>query len=158
MDYTEYAFMDPSEAGSANEVETGAHQLMDYDNAKSVVSRTYESPVQWYFVVWKPFNRAYEKDPDFFRVKGLDKCRQMFKKPNAYVVTRETESTKVHINAVVATSQPLDAKHETSYCNKYKVHVQRLSTLGDRLDVLSYITKENRDRSFTKYLDYLISK
>lgn len=107
-------------------------------------------------VVFKPFDRAYERDPCFFQVKGLDKCRKLFKRPTAYIMTREIIASKIHVNSLVATTENLIDYHDSSYCSKYKVHVSELHNLGDRQRVLVYITKEGKKRTFIKYLDYIV--
>lgn len=146
--YQEYAFLpdDAERSQDAGDAEVEANSIMD---------RTYEAPYKWYYIVFKPFDAPYAKDADFFKVKGLDKCRKMFKKPQALILTREIlNCEKVHINALVCTDQDLLLRHNKSYCNKYKLHVSLLSEKRDRLNVLSYILKELKERSFLKYLDY----
>lgn len=132
-------------------VEVGALTSM-----RIICDRTYEDNLKWYFVVFKPFNKPYLKDPDWFAVKGLDNCRQHFKKPSAYILTREIEAEKIHINALVCTSTP--PIHDSVYNNKYKLHVKLLLTIIDRQSVLTYITKEFHNKTPLRYLDYLHSK
>lgn len=156
--YNEYSFIDDERTGKGEDRAGGAVvEAMTnwYHLMEGIVENTYELPVQWYLVIFKPYNRPYERDPDFFKVKGLDKCRKLFRKPQAYVVTREVEAEKVHVNAIVATAQQLENLHDQSYCSKYKLHVQILHSLGDRRRALAYITKEHKMRTFTKYLDYI---
>lgn len=155
--YNDYAFIDERTGkgedragGAVVEAMTNWYHLME-----GIVANTYELPVRWYLVIFKPYNAPYGRDPDFFKVKGIDKCRKLFRKPLAYVVTREVEAEKVHVNAIVATEQKLESQHDRSYCSKYKLHVQQLNTLGDRQRALVYITKEHKQRTFIKYLDYI---
>ena len=152
--YKDYAFIkDQACPGKAKPI---ARVITEWDD---VISRTYEAPKKWHLVVFSPLDKAYAKDPAFFRVKGLDKCRRFFKKPSAYVMTREIhDCAKVHVNALVCTEQDIQhvLRNNSIYCNKYYVHVQQLSTPGDRYRALSYITKESKIRTFEKYLDYLI--
>lgn len=149
--YQQYAFIDdgPSEAESVGGA--GAEAINIW---RTILDRSYEGS-KWYFVCFKPFNKAYEKNKEWFAIKGLDHCRKLFKRPQAYLLTRETDATKVHINALVCTSQDVTSLHETSYCNKYKLHAVELLTKGDRRRILTYITKEMVSRTFIKYLDFL---
>lgn len=146
--YTAHAFLE--EDVGCSEAETGATTLWG-----NLLTRTYESPFKWYFVVFKPFNRAYERDPAYFKHKGLSKCRDLFKRPEAILLTKETQATKVHVNALVCTSQDLLSKHQSAYCNKYKLHVSKLEQPTDRHRVLDYITKESLSRTFELYRDYI---
>lgn len=150
--YQEYSFLPvPSEASGKTKSEARVSTIW-----QDIISRTYEIPFKWHLVVFSPINKAYIKDPDFFKVKGLDKCRAMFKRPQAYIMTREIlDCEKVHVNALVCTDQDLSLRNNLIYCNKYFVHVQPLPLFADRDRALSYITKETDKRSFTKYLDYL---
>lgn len=159
--YQEYAFINDSVNGkvvgrAAAGVDGAVNGITKWELLmRRTISRTYEDPVKWYFIVFKPYNAPYERDPDFFKVKGLDKCRKLLKAPQAYILTRETDSSKVHVNMLVATSQELLHRHDQSYCSKYKLHVEQLDTLGARRRVLAYIIKESKKRTFIKYLDYL---
>lgn len=146
--YSEYAFIDQAEPEAEANAEAGA--IVKW---AQIIERTYEEPDKWYLVVFKPFNKTYSKWLEWYTFKGLDNCRKYFKRPTAYIMTREIEAQKVHINALVCTSTPpVDG---VVYNNKYKVYVSELSTLGDRRRVLAYITKEFRNRPYNLYLDYL---
>lgn len=157
--YKNYAFIyDPiidcsSEAGGEGEAGAGAMTYMHDMN--DIINRSYEEPFKWYFIVYKPYDRAYEKQPDWFQARGIDRVRKSLKSP-AYILTRELLATKTHINVLMASCDPpLD---NTDLCNKYKLHVSELPTLGDRQRVLHYITKENTSRPFVKYQDYILSR
>lgn len=156
--YSTYAFQNMAEdAGEAGvEAMSKLHEPDALVMGKQIIERTYELPAKWYFIVYKPFDKPYARDPDFFKVKGLDKCRKSLKKPLSYIMTREIMSAKVHINAIVCTTEDLASKNESSYCSKYKLYVSELKSTGDRRRVLDYIMKEASLRPFTKYLDYLI--
>lgn len=155
QDYQEYAFIDdPISTESEAKLELGALTILR-DKMETIVSRSYEGK-QWYFVVFKPFNKSYNKCPDWYAIKGIDSCRKYFKRPSAYILTRETEAEKVHINALVCSENP--PEEGAVYNNKYKLHVDILPTLGDRLRVLTYILKEFPNRTFSQYLDYIHSK
>lgn len=119
------------------------------------VHRTYEN-AKWYFVVFNPFNKTYGKDPDWYKFKGIDKCRRRFKNYEFMILTREIDAAKVHINLLICSKQDLRPYDKSVYCNKYKLCVQRCDTLGDRLSVLVYMQKEAQKRTFKQYLDYII--
>lgn len=136
----------PSEAGS------GPKGLAE---ATTIIHRTYEHPYKWYYVVFKPYNSSYEKDPDWYKVKGLGSCRRSFKTPKAIIMTREIVASKVHINVLVCTSSDVILRHEKDYNNKYKLHVSLLLTQADRQNVLTYLWKEALNREFVRYLDYI---
>lgn len=153
--YQEYAFLpDPQpKASDCSEAEMNVSTIW-----QTIIDRTYEAPYKWYFIVFAPIDRAYAQDPDFFRIKGLDKCRSMFKKPQAYILTREIlDCAKIHVNALVCTDQDLLKRNTKIFCNKYYVHAQLVDRHHSSLNkVLSYITKESKKRrTLYKYLDYL---
>lgn len=148
--YSSYSFLsDPPKSEARGVEDVGEASL-----PMSLNGRTYESPYEWYLVVFKPYNDKYLKDPEWFKVKAMDACRKMFRSPREVYMTREIEANKVHINAVVCTSQELLHRHEKTYCNKYKLHVSWLERRADRENALAYIQKEAYKRPFTKYLDY----
>lgn len=156
--YSTYAFQNMAE-GAGEAVAEATSKLHEPDAlvmGKQIIERTYELPCKWYYIVYKPFSKPYARDPDFFKVKGLDKCRKSLRKPLAYIMTRETLAAKVHINAIVCTTEDLLLKNDQSYCSKYKLYVSELKSIGDRRRVLDYIMKEASLRPFIKYLDYLI--
>lgn len=121
--------------------------------------RTYEDHV-WYYIVFAPYDRAYEADQQWFHTYCVDKARKWaLNKGSAFFVTREVNATKVHSNLLICTSQDLHTKyHGKSAYNKYRINVSLLADIGDRQRVLSYITKENKERSFKLYQDYYFTK
>jgi len=145
--YSEYAFLAEGQNASGAVVEASLI-------GSNIIARSYDA--KWYMVVFKPFNKAYEKDNAWFQFKGIDRCRKWLKKPLAYVFTREIEAEKTHINAIVCTNDDLMLKHEGVVANKYKLHIQQLKTLGDRQNALLYIQKERRQ--LIEYIDYIKSK
>lgn len=156
--YQEYAFINNSVNGKGEDraTEGVVEAITQWEHLmEAIIRRSYERPIQWYYIVFKPYNAPYGRDPDFFKVKGLDKCRKILRAPQAYILTRETDAEKVHVNMLVATSQDLLSLHDQSYCSKYKLSVQSLRTLGDRRRVLTYLLKESKTRTFIKYLDYI---
>lgn len=151
-EYQEYAFL--SEAGKTEgcATEGGVGAITKYDH---LIQRSYEGG-KWYGLTFKPYNTAYDKDKDWFQVKGMDSCRRKLGKIKAGVYTREIDATKTHINAMVFSEKDLAQLHDSSMSNKYKIFSTLLSGQLDRQNWLTYITKEEDHRTFTKYLDYII--
>lgn len=143
----------PSEAGKCTGGELGAITKWP------PLQRTYENS-KWYFIVFKPYNKPYLKDPEWYQHKAVDKARDWCrKKCHDYYVTREILATKTHSNALVVSSLDLLEKYHGKSCyNKYKMHVSELPNMGDRMRVLDYITKESKDRPYKLYADYYFTK
>lgn len=151
--YQEYRFINPSEA---SEGVAGTEAIAIWkNNMEAIVRRSYEDAYQWYFLTFKPLNNPYEKDKAWYSKYGIDKCRKMIRSPAAYLFTREIEAEKEHINALICTDYDLTYKHDSVYCNKYKIYCKRLTGYADRIRVLNYIMKEAKGRPFKKYVDYL---
>lgn len=158
--YSDYAFVPLDGDGGEDGVE--ANNICSiYKNPdmvqkmESIINSKYDENLMWFYIVFKPYNRAYIKDQEWFKTKGLDQCRKLVKKPEAYVLVREVASAKIHVNMIVCSDQSLMPKDGKSYCSKYKMHVSRLRALSDRQAVLNYVIKENMKRSFAQYSDYL---
>lgn len=131
------------------------HNLRNY-LFNPVITRSYEHPYKWYYIVWKPFNRSYDKDAQWYQTKGLDKCRrQISNKANAYLITREIVAKKTHIHGLICSSQDLDLLHQKNCYSKYKMHVSSVLSQADRHRVTDYLLKESKNRSFKKYVDYV---
>lgn len=152
--YNEYSFIDSSEA---REVEDESEAITKWYNTYAYIQqlskRSYESPFRWYFVIFKPFNKSYSKDRDWFMHKSLDSTRKYFKKPRVLIGTKEIEAAKVHVNWLVCTDQKLVDGRNTS---RHKLKVIELGDIGDRRRILDYILKEASLRQFQEYKDYII--
>lgn len=151
-DYQEYAFINT----------IGTETVRNEQGGDSIiytpVDRTHEDGSQWFFIVFAPYNYAYCDDCSWFNTKGIQRVNDKFlrnKNVLDCIITKETDATKVHINALVRSTQDLSLLHQRSYCNKYSMFVSSLSTIIDRQNVLSYILKENKTRTFVKYKDYI---
>lgn len=122
------------------------------------INRTYENS-KWYYLTFKPYNRAYENKLAWFTFKGLDYCRKYFIFRSAYcnILTREIEANKVHINALCCLpNDQILCQQNADYNNKYKIYISELDNIGDRKRVLNYIVKEMANRAYQKYVDYYI--
>lgn len=120
------------------------------------IKRSYEG-LKWYYVVFKPFNDSYElpKYGDCIN-RVSDHIRQKFK-CSLCILSRETLSRKIHLNALVVANQEFADKHGSNVqCRglKYKLHVQQLGDMQDRLNVLAYMFKEADERPFYLYTDH----
>lgn len=120
-----------------------------------IIERTYEAPLKWYFLTFKPFDKGYAKDTAWYQKKGIDHCRDKIGKAgkaHAYYLTRETKATKTHINALVLSESDLSKLHEKK-TNKYFIYCE---AVNDRFKVFDYIFKESRERYFNQYIDFAI--
>ncbi len=117
-----------------------------------ILQRSYERPYHWYYLTFKPFNKNYERDMDFYKTKGLDHCRKKVGKVKAYIMTKEIKAAKVHINMIVVTDRPLSAELHEKQTNKYFIYCQKCI---NRFDTFEYIIKESKSRYFKKYEDYV---
>lgn len=155
--YTEYAFIDDPhvQSGAVSVPATGLAGA--FTKCAPYMLRTYEG-CKWYFIVFKPFNRAYDKAPSWFMHKGLEKCSTKVVSPEFALYTREKNAAKVHINGLVCYRGDLDSLHDRNFGNKYKLHISELHTLSDRQNVLKYICKEEfqDNNTWTLYEDYRI--
>lgn len=107
---------------------------------------------RWYLQVYKPFDKAYAKDVDWYLYKGLDAVRRKLPTESIFLITREVRAEKCHINVLISTEVDLTKMHDKC-TNKYKIYSQRCE---DPLSSFHYIVKESRLRPFKKYLDYYI--
>jgi len=119
-----------------------------------IVERSYEDPEEWYFLTFKPFNKNYDRDIDFYCTKGLDHSRKKIGKVSAYIMTREIYAQKVHINMLCVSARPLDLLFHNKKTNKYYIYAEKCN---DRRQVFQYIIKESKTRNFIKYKDYVSS-
>jgi len=124
---------------------------------KHLVERSYEKPFKWYYLTFKPFNKNYEKDLDFYNRKGFDHVRKKIGKVSASIMTREITAKKIHINVLCCTDRPIDMLHQMK-TNKYFIYCQECPGPQDRRLVLEYILKESKSRYFHEHLDYQYSK
>ncbi len=139
----------------ANIVILGDHNVID--KYLHFVKRSYTG-YNWFHLTFKPYDVPYKKDSGWFATKSQDAVRKFLNKSSdLIIITREMlDCKKVHLNAlVVSKSDLVDDLDNSSMSNKYKVKVIKCEDYGHRLNVLNYIFKENKERRFVKYLDYL---
>lgn len=122
---------------------------------RPIVDRTYEKPLYWYFLTFKPLDKPYKKDKNWFLFKGMEKVKDKLRGCETLFLTRETMAVKVHINALVCTKQDLTKLHNKVCYHKYKIYCDKLYEASNRKRVLKYMCKEIGERKFEKYLDYL---
>jgi len=126
-----------------------------YKQVGHLVRRSYERPHKWFMLTFKPFIKTYEKDINFYISKGFDHVRKKVGKVDAFIMTREINAAKVHINMLCCTTRALDIELHEKQTNKYFIYCQPCI---DRHCALEYILKESRTRFFYEYIDYQYSK
>lgn len=173
--YTNYAFIDTDGTAraqarcSGNAEDEALPQDGYYEQIHSQVTRSYESG-NWYKLVFKPYNKAYNENRDRMTVKAIDICRRCFVhkktkridmdfRSDYIVLSREIQDcTKVHVNALVHSENDLSLLHGTTHAGKYKVYCELLvGGTTSRRSWLNYMFKERTKRRMLKYLDYLIT-
>ena len=123
------------------------HQSIGY-----ITGRSYELPHRWFFLTFKPFNSTYDTNYSFYQNKCIDHCRKKLGKVEAYIITRETEAIKTHVNILCVTTRALDVELHQKKTNRYYIYCQEAIC---RHDCLKYILKESKTRYFIKYIDYV---
>lgn len=110
-----------------------------------IVKRSYEKPIQLYYLVFKPFNKNYKRSFD-----AMDHVRKKIGTGHqAVIICREINSTKVHYHAMVFTEKDLMYLHD-SITNKFKIHCQNPPMI-DKYKVHEYLIKEAHVRYFYKH-------
>lgn len=114
---------------------------------------SYNQDSEWYSLTFKPFNRAFDKDPQWFTNKSLDAVRKRLPR-GIKIITLETEATKPHINVLISTDIDMVAKfHDKNILHKYKVWCEPTQ---DKKWWFDYIFKESKNRPFESLKDYYI--
>lgn len=116
--------------------------------------------LQFYYLVSKPYDITYARDPAWYDHKGLDHNRRLFSKyGDTYVVTKEIlNCSKIHHNILIASTHDLRSMYHGKAMNKFKYSCSKpFSTRQDIQTVLDYIFKEAKQRYFELYRDYKIS-
>lgn len=156
--YSKYAFISSDGTAeakpSAAEGESEAILKWYYhmEHMRNLIKRTYEVPYKWYYIVFKPFNKTYSKDPAWYQYKSMDYCRKFFRLPRVLIQVKEEIAAKTHVHALVCTDQKMIDGYNMT---KYKLSVSELSDIGDRIRTLDYLIKESLNRQFIIYKDYI---
>lgn len=137
------------------------YQFMQ-DITDPFIKRSYEN-FEWFYFVCKPYNKQYEKhqtwyESNQFITSVLWTIRKYVVKhgygaPDMFL-TKETNSKKHHINVLVCAPINLAIHYHNRNTNKYKIHCEKLDTIGDRTNVRDYMIKESKDRIFKVNKDY----
>lgn len=120
--------------------------------------RSYELPCTAYYLVINPYEEVYKKEINFFQSKRfLDSVQKYIKgkfDPIYYVITREINATRIHINVYMVCPRPITLK-VGSVNHRYGLWFRVIDTFHEtRSDILKYMFKENKTRPFEQYLDY----
>lgn len=120
------------------------------------IKRSYEAPSKWYYIVFKPFNDSYDDNKYQY---PLGTCSDYLRAQSTLgISSRESMSNKVHVNSLIVSTQDmlkLHGRNITKRGLKYKLHVQHVSSLEDRMKVLQYMFKEADEREFVIYKDHV---
>lgn len=116
-----------------------------------LVERSYERPYKWYFMVFKPFDKSYERDYDFYQsTASFDHIKKKLGAVSFYLFTREIFAAKTHVNVLVCSKRDLSSLHDKK-TNKFWIFSKPAK---ERRDVFEYIIKESKIRRFKPKLDY----
>lgn len=121
------------------------------DKLRYITDRSYELPYKWFFLTFKPFNSTYEKNHEFYQKKGIDHIRKKLGKVEAYIITKEIQAEKTHINVLCVSKRDLPKELHGKKTNRYYIYCQECI---NRHDSLNYILKESKTRYFNEYEDY----
>lgn len=140
-------------------------------NAISIVKRSHEKPIKTFYLVFKPFNKLYDKS--FNAIDHVRKRIGLNHKYESLIITREINATKVHYNVLVFTKDDMMDLHDRQ-TNKYKIYCQEVNadalrytasgidvsgkhTYREQVEaVYDYIFKESHVRKFIWKLDYFV--
>lgn len=110
----------------------------------------------WYYVVFKPFNKTYEKYEDFYNNKQYEATRKSiykYCKPRVVMGMLEQRATKTHTHFLVQTQTELTNIHDKN-TNKHRIYCVRVE---EPLEVVPYLIKESGLRPVYEYTDYAVS-
>lgn len=104
----------------------------------------------YYFCVFKPFDKNYQRDLPLYKSDGFNHVLKKLKLEKGYVMTRETESAKIHINILFKSDTELLFPNKFM-TNRYMIFAQECVS---KEATLEYIIKESKHRNFIQQLDY----
>lgn len=117
-----------------------------------------EEDMCWYYMVTKPFNKAYKKYPEYFANQSYSSeirtIRDKMKtKPVFICGTRETLEKKTHNNFLVYTHIDMEEKFHDVNTKKFRYYCKPINDLGI---LIEYILKESKRRIFNEFTDYSV--
>ena len=116
-------------------------------------SRKYGIEFSTYYLVFKPFNKTYNKD-----FNAIDYIRKYITKKVGndvvnMLIAREINETKVHYNVILKTINPISLHNVNT--TKYKIHQQLcVEEFTHISNLLAYVIKEAKTRRMINFLDY----
>lgn len=122
-----------------------------FGDVQYIIERSYEKPLNWYFLCFKPYDINYEKNINWYRTKGFDFARKKIGPVDSFIMTREIMAKKVHLNMMCVSDKPLDKLFHDKNTNYYRIYCV---PCYNRHRCLDYILKESRLRYFHKRIDY----
>jgi len=134
--------------------------LLDKEQFRKLCNRAFSGPDlsggKWWYLVFKPFEDAYDEYKDWFESKAFPEwCRDKFKtKSEPMIYTVEKDATRHHVNMLIYINRDLTNSHNDywpGYCKLY------CKPCYDYRDCVYYIFKEAQTRPFIEYHDYYIS-
>lgn len=127
-------------------------KLMEY--RKALLCRN-DTTCKWYFMVFKPLDKPYKKDREWFVARSLEYVRRLLTKRGMdFIMTLETmECEKVHVNVMIHSPTDLTFMHDDVVNHKFKVYC---TLVINKQEVFDYITKESYKREFIEYRDYSV--
>lgn len=127
-----------------------------YEELEPFIKRSYEGK-DWYYLVSKPFDASYKNDQDWFTSESYaDNTATLLYRIDSemdFLIVKEKNAIKHHLNVLISSDVDMIKHHDK---NKYRArwHINKLSSIGDRTQVLKYILKEAKIRYFREDIDY----
>lgn len=107
------------------------------------LKRTYESPINTFYLVFKPLKVC---KPSIRDLRLIEKyCRNKFKYKRI-LIAREIYATSIHYNVLITSATCCFCMHDKIYGNRYKLHVQSAPGIQDIEKIINYILKEANTR------------
>lgn len=135
---------------------------MAINDCKTIMNRSHEHPLHFFYITFKPFNKNYDKDYD-----GMTEVKKRIQKEEyeSVIITREIKATKIHYNALIWSASDLDLKMHSKWTKRYKIFATRVGLISlhrkdllgykdECMRVFDYVMKESCERTFVKNLDY----
>lgn len=127
-----------------------------------LIIRSYEAPLQAYYIVFSPYKATYNQNLDYYETKkfvdGVEKYIKSKYNPQIYVITRETIASLIHINVYMITKKLCDNStlKKGSVNHKFGISIyEKDLTISTRYEILKYIFKEAKERQFLRFIDWV---